>query len=100
MAEYIGQNKLLGGLLFLLPPKFSPDNLDTAGGADVNSEIDLTRNTLNELEQLLIYANIRVSHLLKFFHKFYDGGLCICLFFQFSGVLNDNFLLYFLSPSF
>lgn len=59
IKEYIGQNKLLGGLLFLLPPKFSPDNLDTAGGADVNSEIDLTRNTLNELEQLLINANIR-----------------------------------------
>lgn len=61
MAEYIGQNKLLGGLLFLLPPKFSPDNLDTAGGADVNSEIDLTRNILNELEQLLIHVNIPVS---------------------------------------
>nr|GLL43217.1 nicalin-1 [Ipomoea trifida] len=59
IKEYIGQNKLLGGLLFLLPPKFSPDNLDTAGGADVNSEIDLTQNTLNELEQLLINANIR-----------------------------------------
>ncbi|CAH9072659.1 unnamed protein product [Cuscuta europaea] len=58
IKEYIGQKKLLGGLLLLLPPKFSPDNLHAAGEADAYSEIDLTRSILNELEQLLIHVNI------------------------------------------
>ncbi|VFQ94133.1 unnamed protein product [Cuscuta campestris] len=57
IKEYIGQKKLLGGLLFLLPPNFSPDNPHTVG-ADANFEIDRTRNTLNDLEQLLIHVNI------------------------------------------
>lgn len=58
IAEYIGQGKLLGGLLLLLPPQFSPEKVETAVGRDEN--FDLLRNKVSELERLLIHANIPV----------------------------------------
>lgn len=58
IAEYIGQGKLLGGLLFLLPPHFSPEKVDAAVGID--EDFDLLRNKVSELERLLIHANIPV----------------------------------------
>ncbi|KAM3303162.1 nicalin-1 isoform X1 [Capsicum chacoense] len=56
IKEYIGQGKLLGGLLFLLPPHFSPEKVDAAVGID--EDFDLLRNKVSELERLLIHANI------------------------------------------
>ncbi|XP_070018488.1 uncharacterized protein [Nicotiana sylvestris] len=53
---YIGQGKLLGGLLLLLPPKFSLEKVDAAAGDD--GDFDLLRNKVSELERLLIHANI------------------------------------------
>lgn len=58
-AEYIEQKKLLGGLLLLLPPKFSPRNIDSTFGAD--KDIASLRNKLLELEWLLMHSNIPVS---------------------------------------
>ncbi|PHT93996.1 hypothetical protein T459_01878 [Capsicum annuum] len=55
-AEYIEQKKLLGGLLLLLPPKFSPGNIDSTFGAD--KDIASLRNKLLELEWLLMHSNI------------------------------------------
>lgn len=60
-AEYLGQKKIFGGLLFLLPSIFNPENTDSAGGADHNSGEAVLRNILVELEQLLIHASIPVS---------------------------------------
>ncbi|MCD7449976.1 hypothetical protein HAX54_002693 [Datura stramonium] len=56
ITEYIEQKKLLGGLLLLLPPKFSPENIDSTFGAD--KDIDSLRNKLVELEWLLTHSNI------------------------------------------
>ncbi|XP_009595187.1 uncharacterized protein LOC107811571 [Nicotiana tabacum] len=56
IKEYIGQGNLLGGLLLLLPPKFSPEKVDAAVGDD--GDFDLLRNKVSELERLLIHANI------------------------------------------
>ncbi|PHT35047.1 hypothetical protein CQW23_26847, partial [Capsicum baccatum] len=56
IKEYIGQGKLLGGLLLLLPPHFSPEKVDAAVGID--EDFDLLRNKVSELERLLIHANI------------------------------------------
>lgn len=56
ITEYIEQKKLLGGLLFLLPQKFSPENIDSTFGAD--QDIDSLRNKLVELEWLLTHSNI------------------------------------------
>ncbi|KAL3828592.1 hypothetical protein ACJIZ3_017394 [Penstemon smallii] len=58
ITEYIEQKKPLGGLLLLLPPVFSPQNIDTGGGADHESAEDLVKEVLGELEQFLIHANI------------------------------------------
>ena len=60
VAEYIGQRKPLGGLIFLLPRMFSPQNKDSMGGGD-DLDKDLMKNILVELEQLLVHANIPVS---------------------------------------
>ncbi|XP_059278185.1 uncharacterized protein LOC132032573 [Lycium ferocissimum] len=59
ITEYIEQKKVLGGLLLLLPPKFSPENLDSTFGAD--KDIDSLRNKLVELEWLLTHSNNPVS---------------------------------------
>ncbi|KAF3633759.1 putative E3 ubiquitin-protein ligase PUB23-like [Capsicum annuum] len=56
ITEYIEQKKLLGGLLLLLPPKFSPGNIDSTFGAD--KDIASLRNKLLELEWLLMHSNI------------------------------------------
>ncbi|KAK6776534.1 hypothetical protein RDI58_027535 [Solanum bulbocastanum] len=56
IKEYIGQGKLLGGLLLLLPPQFSPEKVETVVGRD--EHFDLLRNKVSELERLLIHANI------------------------------------------
>ncbi|KAJ8552014.1 hypothetical protein K7X08_028457 [Anisodus acutangulus] len=56
IKEYIGQGKLLGGLLLLLPPQFIPEKVDAAVG--VGEDFDLLRNKVSELERLLIHANI------------------------------------------
>ena len=60
-AEYIGQRKILGGLLLLLPSIFNPENVDNTGEADHTPAEDASRDILVELEQLLIHANIPVS---------------------------------------
>ncbi|GFZ20225.1 hypothetical protein Acr_28g0009300 [Actinidia rufa] len=57
IREYIGQRKPLGGLIFLLPWMFSPQNKDSMGGGD-DLDKDLMTNILVELEQLLVHANI------------------------------------------
>ncbi|KAG8387470.1 hypothetical protein BUALT_Bualt02G0024600 [Buddleja alternifolia] len=58
IKEYIGQRKMLGGLLLLLPPALNPQNIDSEGGTDHDSAKDLVKEVLNELERLLIHANI------------------------------------------
>ncbi|XP_073151580.1 uncharacterized protein [Henckelia pumila] len=58
IREYIGQRKPLGGLLLLLPPVFSPQNLDSGGGAGHDSEKGFVKEVLTELERVLIHANI------------------------------------------
>ncbi|KAL3850279.1 hypothetical protein ACJIZ3_012161 [Penstemon smallii] len=58
ITEYIGQKKPLGGLLLLLPPIFSPQNIETEDGAAEYSAKDLLKEVLNELERLLVHANI------------------------------------------
>ncbi|GMP88380.1 hypothetical protein CsSME_00040396 [Camellia sinensis var. sinensis] len=56
IREYIGQRRPLGGLIFLLPWMFSPENKDNMdGGDDFGKEM---KNILVELEPLLIHANI------------------------------------------
>ncbi|KAL7173984.1 hypothetical protein ACSBR2_033273 [Camellia fascicularis] len=56
IREYIGQRRPLGGLIFLLPWMFSPENKDNMdGGDDFGKE---KKNILVELESLLIHANI------------------------------------------
>ena len=76
-AEYIGQRKILGGLLLLLPSIFNPENVDNMGEADHSTYTgeadhtpaeDVSRDILVELEQLLIHANIPVrgSNALQF----------------------------------
>ncbi|OIT26429.1 PREDICTED: nicalin-1-like [Nicotiana attenuata] len=56
IKEYIEQKKLLGGLLLLLPPKLSPENVDNAFGAD--EDINSLMSKLAELERLLTHSNI------------------------------------------
>ncbi|CDP06883.1 unnamed protein product [Coffea canephora] len=58
IREYIGQRKILGGLLLLLPSIFNPKNVDNTGEADHTPAEDVSRDILVELEQLLIHANI------------------------------------------
>lgn len=58
IKECIGQKKPLGGLLLMLPQMFNSGNKDGAED-DPNSEKELIRNLLAELERLLIHANIR-----------------------------------------
>lgn len=62
IAEYIEQRKPLGGLLLLLPPVFSPQNIETGDGADVDSARDPVKEALGEVERVLIHANIPVSN--------------------------------------
>ncbi|GAA0154973.1 hypothetical protein LIER_12806 [Lithospermum erythrorhizon] len=58
IREYIGQKKPLGGLLLLLPPIFNPENSES-GDQQANDGVgDNLRNTLVEVERLLIHANI------------------------------------------
>lgn len=65
-TEYLGQKKVFGGLLFLLPPIFNPDNIDIADEANQLHEEAALRDILVELEQLLIHSNIPVSEKLLF----------------------------------
>ncbi|KAG8371150.1 hypothetical protein BUALT_Bualt13G0056800 [Buddleja alternifolia] len=58
IREYIEQKKPLGGLLLLIPPVFSPQNTDSGGGADHDPAKDHMKEMLNEVERLLIHANI------------------------------------------
>lgn len=58
IREYIAQKQPLGGLLFLLPQKFSFLSKDGIGEDDQDSIVEHTRSILVELEQLLIHANI------------------------------------------
>lgn len=62
MAEYIGEEKPLGGLLLLLPQVFDSQNTDSSkdeSGHD--SAKETIKEVLLELERFLIHANIPVS---------------------------------------
>jgi hypothetical protein len=59
IREYIGQKKPLGGLLFLLPRMFSPNNKETVAEGDQNTIKELMKNVLLELENLLVHAHIK-----------------------------------------
>ncbi|KAF7153578.1 hypothetical protein RHSIM_Rhsim01G0203800 [Rhododendron simsii] len=58
IAEYIEQKQPLGGLIFLLPRMFSPENKDVKYGGDEDPGKELMKNILVELERFLLYANI------------------------------------------
>ncbi|RZC78318.1 hypothetical protein C5167_002544 [Papaver somniferum] len=58
IQEYITEKRQLGGLLLLLPQKFSPSNKEVAEEGGQTHEQEQTRGLLIELEQLLIGANI------------------------------------------
>ncbi|RZC90816.1 hypothetical protein C5167_028653 [Papaver somniferum] len=58
IQEYITEKRQLGGLLLLLPQKFSPSNKEAAEEGGQTHEQEQTRGLLIELEQLLIGANI------------------------------------------
>ncbi|XP_027183934.1 nicalin-1 [Coffea eugenioides] len=77
IREYIGQRKILGGLLLLLPSIFNPENVDNMGEADHSTYTgeadhtpaeDVSRDILVELEQLLIHANIPYPVYFSFEH--------------------------------
>ncbi|KAL7198378.1 hypothetical protein ACSBR2_020804 [Camellia fascicularis] len=57
IREYIGQRRPLGGLIFLLPRMFSPENKDSMDEGDQNFGKEM-KDILVELERLLIHANI------------------------------------------
>ncbi|XAR60164.1 hypothetical protein NMG60_11033421 [Bertholletia excelsa] len=57
IREYIGQRQPLGGLIFLLPRIFSPEKKDNMVEGD-NLSKELMKNTLVELERLLVHANV------------------------------------------
>lgn len=61
ISEYIEQKQPLGGLIFLLPRMFSPENKDVKYGGDEDPGKELMKNILVELERFLLYANIPVS---------------------------------------
>ncbi|KAF8403337.1 hypothetical protein HHK36_011439 [Tetracentron sinense] len=56
--EYVTQRQPLGGLLFLLPQQFNPENREETEGEGKNYGKELMKNIFAELEQLLIHANI------------------------------------------
>ncbi|KAI8573448.1 hypothetical protein RHMOL_Rhmol01G0278400 [Rhododendron molle] len=58
IREYIEQKQPLGGLIFLLPRMFSPENKDVKYGGDDDPGKELMKNILVELERFLLYANI------------------------------------------
>ncbi|CAI9105688.1 OLC1v1004671C1 [Oldenlandia corymbosa var. corymbosa] len=58
IREYIEQKTILGGLLFLLPSVFNPENIDTTSEADYNLAQDVSKDVLVEVERLLIHASI------------------------------------------
>ncbi|KAI3930246.1 hypothetical protein MKW92_030599 [Papaver armeniacum] len=58
IQEYITEKRQLGGLLLLLPQKFSPSNKEAAEEGGQTHEQEQTRGLLIELEQLLIGATI------------------------------------------
>ncbi|XP_058216174.1 uncharacterized protein LOC131327141 [Rhododendron vialii] len=58
IREYIEQKQPLGGLIFLLPRMFSPENKDVKYGGDEDPGKELMKNILVELERFLLYANI------------------------------------------
>ncbi|MCL7033081.1 hypothetical protein MKW94_022642 [Papaver nudicaule] len=58
IQEYITEKRQLGGLLLLLPQKFSPSNREDAEEDGQTHEQEQTRDVLIELEHLLIGANI------------------------------------------
>ncbi|KAI3836965.1 hypothetical protein MKW98_005298 [Papaver atlanticum] len=58
IQEYITEKRQLGGLLLLLPQKFSHSNKEAAEEGGQTHEQEQTRGLLIELEQLLIGANI------------------------------------------
>ena len=65
MAEYIGQRRPLGGLIFLLPRMFSPENKDSMDEGDQNFGKEM-KDILVELERILIHANNPVSKRIVF----------------------------------
>ncbi|XP_052186798.1 uncharacterized protein LOC127797715 [Diospyros lotus] len=58
IREYIGKRQPLGGLIFLLPRIFSPENEDGIDGDDEDIGKDSMNNILVELEQLLVHTNV------------------------------------------
>ncbi|KAK4791076.1 hypothetical protein SAY86_031489 [Trapa natans] len=58
VKEYISRRQPLGGLLFLLPQIFSFENKEGTGDSDKHHELELHKNSLLELEQSLVHANI------------------------------------------
>eukprot|EP00256_Glycine_max_P042069 XP_006592339.2 LOW QUALITY PROTEIN: nicalin [Glycine max] len=58
VKEYIAESKPLGGLIFLLPRMFSFENKDGMGSNHQDESKELLKNALDELEQILIHANV------------------------------------------
>ncbi|KAH1220730.1 Nicalin [Glycine max] len=58
VKEYIAESKPLGGLIFLLPRMFSFENKDGMGSNHQDESKELLKNALDELEQILIHANL------------------------------------------
>lgn len=70
-AEYISQWQSLWGLLFLLPQIFSFENKEETMDSDKNNELELLKNTLLELEQSLVHANLPASEDTVFYFSFH-----------------------------
>lgn len=58
IREYIGQERPLGGLLFLLPRVFSFENNDSSDKEELHSAKGMLTSVLMDLEQTLIHAKI------------------------------------------
>lgn len=63
IAEYIEEEKPLGGLLLLLPQVFNSQNTDSEDESGHDSSKAVIKEVLLELERLLIHANIPVSEI-------------------------------------
>ncbi|KAL2597165.1 hypothetical protein AAZV13_11G145300 [Glycine max] len=58
VKEYIAESKPLGGLIFLLPRMFSFENKDGMGSNHQDESKEPLKNVLDELEKILIHANL------------------------------------------
>ncbi|XP_027344937.1 nicalin-1 isoform X1 [Abrus precatorius] len=58
VKEYIAESKPLGGLIFLLPRMFSFENKGGMGSNLEDGSKELLKDTLAELEQVLIHTNL------------------------------------------